>query len=151
MKKLVPLLIKKGYTISSVESLTAGLFSASVASIPNASKVLKGALVTYTNECKMQVLGVEEEIINTFGVISSQCVSAMVVHGKMMFNTDIVVAFSGNAGPSVMEQKEAGLVYMALLYNEQIVIFKEIFKGNRDEVRKQCVEYMVQQIKLHIK
>lgn len=147
METLVPLLIERNLTISSVESLTAGLFSSSIASVSNASKVLKGGLVTYTNECKIEVLGVDKQIIANEGVISEACVKAMVIQGKKMFNTDLVVSFSGNAGPSAMEGKEVGLVYMALLIHDQTYTFKEVFLGDRQEVRSQCIAYMVKQIK----
>ncbi len=148
MQELVALLIDKQLRIASIESLTAGLFASSIASVPNASKVLVGSLVTYTNDCKIKLLHMDEAIIQTHGVISSECVSAMATQGQSMFNSDIVVSFSGNAGPSVMEDKEVGLVYMALLYKGNIKVFKEQFHGNRNEVRLASVNYMCEQIKL---
>ena len=69
-KELVKLCTEKKRTISSCESLTAGLFSAEIASIPGASKVLKGGIVTYFTEVKEKIVGVDAHIISEYVVVS---------------------------------------------------------------------------------
>lgn len=146
MKDLVTLLKAKHYTIASIESLTAGLFTAKIAEVSGASAVLKGGLVTYMTSCKADVLHIDEELINTYGVISPQIVKAMAQQGSEMFDTDIVVSFSGNAGPDVMENKPVGLVYMGIAFQGKIYVYDQIFKGSRNEVREKACAYMEKQL-----
>ena len=146
MHALVQLLKQKHLTIASIESLTAGLFASSLAEVPGASNVLKGALVTYQTRCKEEVLHVDKDIILTYGVISKEVAEAMVLQGKKMFHSDIVVSFTGNAGPDVMDEKEGGLVHMSVLYQEELSSFAVQFKGSRNEIRKQAVSYLSKEI-----
>ena len=142
MEKLVNKLIEKGLTIASVESLTAGMFSSQIANVAGASKVLYGALVTYQSECKINVLNVDRALVDTYGVISKEVANAMAQQGKKMFQSDIVVSFSGNAGPDVMDNKAVGLVHMAIVFAEQLYSYKQIFIGSRNEIRKQACEFL---------
>ena len=142
MKELIARLIEKKYTIASIESVTAGLFAAKLAEVPGASAVLKGGLVTYQTSCKEDVLHVDKSLISTYGVISKEVADAMATQGKAMFKTDIVVSFSGNAGPDVMDEKPAGLIHMAIVYKDELHSYQNIFEGNRNDIREQACVYM---------
>lgn len=146
MKELVEILIEKQYSIASIESLTAGLFTSKVAEVSGASTVLKGGLVTYMTSCKVDVLHIEQSLIDKYGVISEQIAKAMVLKGKELFQCDIVVSFSGNAGPMVMDNKPVGLVHMAILWEDKVSSFEQIFKGTRNEIREQACTYMKVQL-----
>lgn len=147
MQELVTLLKQRQYTIASIESLTAGLFSSKLAEVSGASAVLKGALVTYQTICKEKVLKIDKQCIDTYGVISKEVADQMALQGAKMFETDIVVSFSGNAGPDTMDNKVAGLVHMGLWYKGKLFSYEMIFKGSRNEVRMQAVDFMCAQIK----
>ena len=84
MEELVNILKEKKLTIGSVESLTGGLFASSLASIPGVSSVFKGALVTYAIEIKENVCHVPCEIIDKYGVVSSECAYEMAKHGAQV-------------------------------------------------------------------
>lgn len=146
MKKLVQTLSDLNYTIASIESLSAGMFASMIADVPKASKVLKGSLVTYQTIVKEQVLGIDSQLLNTYGVVSSECAKAMVIQGKEMFQSDIVVSCTGNAGPSVMENKPVGLVYMGVNICGQIYLYEEVFQGSRKEIREQVCIYLRERI-----
>lgn len=146
MKELVEILKKKQYTIASIESLTAGLFTSKIAEVSGASAILKGGLVTYMTSCKRDVLHIDADLINDYGVISKQIAEAMVIKGMDMFKTDIVVSFTGNAGPDVMDDKPVGLVHMAINFENEIYTYEYIFKGNRNQIREQACEYMSRQL-----
>lgn len=146
MKELVEILKKKQYTIASIESLTAGLFTSKIAEVSGASAILKGGLVTYMTTCKRDVLHVDADLINEYGVISKQIAEAMVNKGMEMFETDIVVSFTGNAGPDVMDDKPVGLVHMAINFKNDIYTYEHIFKGNRNQIREQACEYISRQL-----
>lgn len=151
MEELVALLKEKQLTISSCESLTAGLFSASIASVPGASCVLMGGLVTYQNDIKKRVAHVDGNIINTFGVISRECVIEMATHTKELFQSDICVSFSGNAGPGRMEDKPAGLVYCAIAYENTVETYECRIQKQRNEVRQEVVNFMCEKVKCLVK
>lgn len=147
MKELVALLKKHQYTIASVESLTAGLFSSKIAEVSGASAVLKGALVTYQTIIKEKVLGIDKALIDQYGVISKEVADAMAIKGKELFQSDISVSFSGNAGPDVMDNKAVGLVHMAIVQHETLYSYERIFAGTRNEIREKAVLFMCEQIK----
>ena len=69
MKKLLEAYKEKGLTLGSVESMTGGLFSAKFTEIPGSSAVFKGSIVTYSVEEKINIVGVEKETIEKFGVV----------------------------------------------------------------------------------
>ncbi len=146
MEALISLLRKKQMTIASVESLTAGMFASHLANVPHASSVLKGALVTYQTCCKTDILHVDNNTIDTYGVISVETAEAMARQGASMFQTDIVVSFSGNAGPDVMEDKPAGLVCMAIWIKGHCEVYEKQFCGSRNEVRNASCEFMKQEL-----
>ena len=76
-KQLVSLCTENHLTISSCESLTAGLFTSTIASIPGASAILKGGLVTYFTPMKSVLAHVDVNLIQKYGVISEECAYAM--------------------------------------------------------------------------
>ena len=139
VNKVCQYLIDNEITISSVESLTGGLFASTITEVSGISKVYKGTLVTYTNEIKEQVLGVKKETLDTYGAVSKECVKEMLQQGSNIFVSDIVVAFSGNAGPLASEGKPVGLVYIGYMINGEIHVHEHNFSGTRDEIRKQCI------------
>lgn len=146
MKELVELLNKKQYTIASIESLTAGLFTSKIAEVSGASAILKGGLVTYMTTCKSDVLHVDVKLIENYGVISKQIAEAMVIKGMEMFQTDIVVSFTGNAGPEVMDNKPVGLVHMGINIHGQIYTYEQLFNGDRNYIREQACWYVCKQL-----
>ena len=77
MKALIERLKKDRLTIGSCESLTAGLFASTIAEVSGASAVLKGSIVTYWTECKVNVVHVREEIVEKYGVVSAPCAKEM--------------------------------------------------------------------------
>ncbi|MCQ2796775.1 MAG: CinA family protein [Bacilli bacterium] len=146
-KDLVNLLIKKKLTIGSVESLTAGLFIATLANVPGASKVVRGSLVTYQSSFKTSLLGIKKQTIDKYGVVSRQVATEMVLKGKKLLKTDIVVSFTGNAGPTKEKGgAEVGRVHMAILCQPNAKLIKNISKvyhGDRNTIRTKVVDDMI--------
>ena len=81
------------------ESCTGGLVAAALTEIPGSSAVLDRGFVTYSNEAKMESLGVPLDIIETFGAVSIACVWAMAKGALQNSGADVAVAISGVAGP----------------------------------------------------
>ena len=146
MKELVEKLKQSNLTLSSAESLTGGLFASTITSIPGVSSIFKGGAVTYWNEIKHDVLGVSNEIINTYGVVSSECAAEMARGVKKIYSSNVAISFTGNAGPDVMEGKPAGLVYSSIYYEGKVVSYSDMISGTRNEVRNQIVDLMTQRL-----
>lgn len=104
-----------GRTIALAESCTGGLVSAAITEIPGSSAVLGSGYVTYSNEAKMKMLGVNEDILDTFGAVSVAVAWAMAQGALKKSAADIAVAISGVAGPDGgTEKKPVGTVVFAV-------------------------------------
>ena len=145
-QKIIDLLKLKNYTLGSAESFTGGLFAATITSYQGVSSFFKGGLVTYWSEIKKTILNVSEDTINHFGVVSSNCALEMVKNVKQILNVDIAVSFTGNAGPSTLENKPCGLVYIGINFKDDINVYELNLKGSREEVRKQAVSFALKKI-----
>ena len=103
-----------GRTVVLAESCTGGLVAAALTEVPGSSAVLDRSFVTYSNEAKVQMLDVPEDIIDAFGAVSVACVYAMAQGALEHSGADVAVAISGIAGPDGgSEQKPVGTVVFA--------------------------------------
>ena len=89
----------RGVTVSTAESLTAGMIASTIADIPGASAVLRGGAVTYCDEIKHRVLGVEQETLDRYTAVSHQTAREMAVGSLELYQSDIAVSATGYAGP----------------------------------------------------
>lgn len=111
---LLELLSTAGQTLSFCESLTAGLAAATFAGEPGASKVLRGGLVTYATELKIDLAGVPRELINTHGVVSPECATAMATGARERCSSDWALSLTGVAGPDSQDSHPVGEVWIGL-------------------------------------
>lgn len=89
-----------GRTLSLAESCTGGLVSAAITEIPGSSAVLRASFVTYDYEAKEHLLGVNHDMLHTFGAVSLTTVWAMARGAQAKADADVAVAISGIAGPA---------------------------------------------------
>ena len=109
-----------GRTVALAESCTGGLVAGALTEIPGSSAILDRGFVTYSNEAKMEALGVSSDIIETFGAVSIACVWAMAQGALRNSNADVAVAISGVAGPGGGTQlKPVGTVVFARAFRDQ--------------------------------
>jgi nicotinamide-nucleotide amidase len=132
-----------GRTVALAESCTGGLVSAALTEISGSSAVLDRGFVTYSNEAKQELLGVPQDIIETFGAVSIACAWAMAQGALKRSNADIAVAISGIAGPEGgTEQKPVGTVVFARAVrgDDEEVTAEErrLDATSRAEVRRQA-------------
>lgn len=140
-QELVKILTKKGYTITTAESCTGGLLSATIVNVEGASEVLRCSFVTYANEAKEQFAGVSHDTLERYGAVSEQTASEMCYGSKEIAGADIALSTTGIAGPGGgTEEKPVGLVYIGCCYHDKTVVRKCNFSGSREEVRRQSVE-----------
>lgn len=150
--KLVELLLKNNLTISAAESLTAGLFQSELAEIPGVSGTLVGGMVTYTAEAKINQLGIEKTLLDTYGIVSSECAAKMAELVRKKFNTDIGIGLTGAAGPEGHDGVPAGTVWIGFAFkNGKTVTRKLQLFGMRNTNRIRSVKlacsYLMQLLK----
>ena len=130
---------EKGYTLGSVESFTGGLFAREITSVPGASKFYKGGLVTYATEEKVALLGIPQKDVDEFGVVSKEIALQMAELGRKKLNVDFCVSFTGNAGPSAMENKPVGEIYIGVSAKEKTEAFGYQLEGNRNKIQEDAI------------
>ena len=130
---------KKGITLGSVESFTGGLFASEITSISGASSFFKGAVVTYATEEKIKVLGIDKELVDRYGVVSKECAEQMAIKGSKLLNVDYCISFTGNAGPSAMESKPVGLIYIGVFDGKNCHVLEKTIIGTRNFVRNEAI------------
>ena len=103
--------------------------------------------MSYSTKVKEEILGASKEIIDKYTVVSKECLEEMLKQGKKMFNTDIVIAFTGNAGPSSIEDTTLGLCFMGIYYNDKMYLYKKEYKNySRNEIRNKSVDFIFEEI-----
>ena len=108
-----------GRKVALAESCTGGLVAAALTEIPGSSAVLDRGYVTYSNEAKMEMLGVPADIIETFGAVSVACAWAMAKGALDRSKADVAVAISGIAGPGGgTALKPVGTVVFARVFRD---------------------------------
>ena len=110
------LLRERNFMLSTAESCTGGGVAAAITSCPGSSDVFKGAVVAYSNEVKISLLGVSEDILQLFGAVSEETVREMAAGVSSVMKGDCAIATSGIAGPGGgTKEKPVGTVWVATL------------------------------------
>ena len=131
-----------GLTVVTAESCTGGLVAALLSEIPGASDVLERGFVTYSNEAKVELLGVPRDLIDLYGAVSGEVAAAMAEGALQRTPVDIAVAVTGIAGPGGgTEGKAAGFVFLAALPRGEPSVTRQYAFANigRSQVRLACV------------
>ncbi|ACL75054.1 competence/damage-inducible protein A [Ruminiclostridium cellulolyticum] len=145
------LLTKNNITIGTAESCTGGLISEKLTDIPGISQVFMGGAVTYSNEAKVEYLGVKEQTIKAHGAVSRETASEMAEGIRKRLKTDIGISVTGIAGPGGgTAEKPVGLVYIGLS-SESGTVTKELrLSGNRKKIRTITALNVFDLIRRHI-
>ncbi|MGM9521852.1 MAG: competence/damage-inducible protein A [Oscillospiraceae bacterium] len=115
------LLKEQGKTFAAAESCTGGLVAKRLTDIPGVSSVFKGCAVTYANEAKADILGVDPKLIEEKGAVCREVAMQMAQGARSRFGADIAVGLTGIAGPASDDtEKELGLVYCAMTDGENV-------------------------------
>lgn len=129
------LLANKKQTIATAESCTGGKIAEIITSVSGSSRYFKGSIVAYSNEVKIKVLGVLEELIAKHTVVSAEVAKAMALNAKDLLGTDYAIATTGNAGPTKGEQSIAvGTVFIAVATPTNVIVEEFDFGQPREKV-----------------
>ncbi|MGG0643723.1 competence/damage-inducible protein A [Sporosarcina gallistercoris] len=139
--KAASLLTGAGLTISAAESLTAGLFTALLAEEPGISASFKGGMTVYDAEAKTKHLGIERQLIDTYGTVSAECAEALAEKIRDHFQTDIGIGLTGAAGPDSHDGQPAGTVWIGLSYKETSEAYKLRLSGSRNTNRLRAANF----------
>ncbi len=149
LNKISKILESNNLKISSAESITAGRFASLLTSIPGSSKYFDSALVTYSNNSKINLLKIDENVLNKHGAVSEEIANQMVQNLYNLTKTNICISFTGNAGPIPMEGKEVGLSFIGLkiidLNITKIYKFKSEKKA-REEIIWDSMEFILNEL-----
>src|SRR5271154_2995495 len=113
-KQVLELCRARGLRIATAESCTGGLVAAALTGIAGSSDVVDRGFVTYSNEAKVELLGVPQSTLKRYGAVSAQTAKAMAAGALKNSRADIAVSITGIAGPGGgSKQKPVGLVHFA--------------------------------------
>lgn len=145
------MLIEKNLTISTAESCTGGLVSATLINYPGISSVFIEGCVTYSNESKINRLGVNLHTLEVHGAVSEETAREMAEGIAKNFNTNVAISTTGIAGPGGgTSDKPVGLVYIGIYVNGKTTVSKYILPGNREEIRLRATKYAINDLRLRL-
>ena len=140
--EVVRTFLEKGLTLGTAESLTGGMIAASVAGVSGASAVLMGGVVSYDARVKHELLGVEQQIIDTVGVVSEPCARQMAQGAKAALKVDVAVSATGIAGPTGgTPETPVGTVFIGVAWAGGVKVDECHFPGDRQSVREQAAAH----------
>ena len=131
----------KGKTLATAESCTGGMIGAALTAVSGASNVYKGGIVSYTNEVKHKLLGVDAGLLEREGAVSAPVAQAMAIGARCALDADIAVSVTGLAGPGGDEfGNPVGTVFIGYADEKIATVRHFVFEGDREAVRMQAVE-----------
>ena len=141
-KYLSELLVSKGLTISVAESCTGGSLSSSLTSISGASSYFNCGFITYSNQSKIDMLGVNPASIEMYGAVSEKVAHEMVTGAGQRSFSNLAVSITGIAGPSGgSASKPVGMVCIGFFYDGNVTTTTQFFSGSRSDIVSQSVTF----------
>ena len=130
-------LAEKCLTISTAESCTGGLIGHRLTNVPGSSAYYMGGVVVYSNEAKINLLGVSAETLEAYGAVSDMTVREMAEGVRRLMQTDLGLAVTGIAGPDgATKDKPVGTIHLGLAAESETFSRKYRFWGTRDQVKR---------------
>jgi nicotinamide-nucleotide amidase len=132
-------LLAKKLSFGCAESCTGGIIADSIVSLPGASEIFKGGIVSYANSVKNSLLNVPADILEQHGAVSAECAAAMAQGAIRALGCDCAVSTTGIAGPGGgTPEKPVGLVFIAAAVNDSICVEELHLRGNRQSIREKA-------------
>lgn len=140
VNRITEFLKREGCGLSIAESCTGGLITHIITNTPGASKFLDLSIVCYSKSSKIKVLGISESLLEKKGMISEETAIAMAHAVRRLANSDIGLSITGNAGPDIIEGKNAGLVYIAvdIASKARVLSMGDKFEGDIENIKNEA-------------
>ena len=142
--RLVHVLADAGLTVATCESLTGGLVGATITSIPGASAVFRGGLITYASDLKAALAGVDAQWIAEHGVVNDTTARQMATGCAHTCQADLGLACTGVAGPDRQDGQRPGTVHIAVAHDAQVFTRQLSLSGQREAVRLGTVSALLE-------
>jgi nicotinamide-nucleotide amidase len=138
---IIEVLINNKMKIAVCESVTGGILSSKLTSVPGASKTFDRGVVAYSNDAKVEELEVTRKALETFGAVSGEVAYEMAKGLMKKSKADIVVSTTGYAGPDEDSSIKTGLIYICITAKDSHEIFERIFSGDRDTIQERATNF----------
>jgi nicotinamide-nucleotide amidase len=141
-EQLAQLLVRRGWMLATAESCTGGLIAAACTELAGSSDWFERGFVTYSNEAKTELLGVDAATLASHGAVSEAVVRSMVEGAVCRSRALVGVAVTGVAGPSGgSADKPVGTVWFGFLVDGELTSETRLFPGDRAAVRAATVQH----------
>jgi nicotinamide-nucleotide amidase len=137
--RLVAALRARGESVAAAESLTAGLFCATLAEVPGASAVLRGGVVVYATDLKVVLAGVPEDLLAAHGPVSAETAAALAAGVRDRCTATWGIGLTGVAGPDPVDGHPPGRVYLGLSDGRRTDVAELALSGDRAAIRRAAV------------
>ena len=147
--ELIEILRDKKLKIATAESCTGGLLAKKITDVSGASEVFEMGIVSYANRIKNEFLDVPNDVLDTVGAVSEETARQMAIGVANLAKSDVGVGITGIAGPGGgTEEKPVGLVYISiyLAKEKKCVVKKLMLNGNREEIREQTTNIVIDEV-----
>ncbi len=141
LTKLIEEFAEADLTIATAESLTGGLLSALLTSVPGASVVVRGGVVAYSTDLKHELLGVDLDLLEERGAVDPDVARAMAAGVREHLNASVGVATTGVAGPEEQDGKPVGTVFVAVATEHSVFVRELNLEGDREHIRASTVQW----------
>lgn len=136
------LMSERKFHVSTAESCTGGMLSSRIINVSGSSSIIEEAFITYSEDAKMKVLGVNQNTLKKYGVVSEEVAGEMAKCLKKLTECDLSLSITGIAGPlGGSDAVPVGTVCLGIAFQEQTVTYKKWFPGDRASVRKKAVSF----------
>jgi len=137
---ILALLVQRGETVATAESLTGGLLCGALVDVPGASTAVRGGIVAYATEAKVSLLGVDGGLVAVRGTIDAEVARQMASGARRRLEASWGVSTTGVAGPETAEGKPAGTVFVAVSGLSVVRVQALHLGGGRSDVRQATVD-----------
>jgi len=139
----IGLLIERGLTIGAAESLTGGLVTAALTTVPGASAVVRGGIVAYATDVKNSLLGVDTGLLALVGAVHPDVALAMARGARERLGAAVGVATTGVAGPDPADGQPVGTVHIAVATASGERHEALMLSGDREQIRRGTVDHVL--------
>ncbi|MEJ2696834.1 MAG: CinA family protein [Candidatus Sulfobium sp.] len=135
VKKVAARLTENDLRLSIAESCTGGFISNAITNLPGSSKFYEMSVVSYSARAKRSVLGISSSLLKKHGTVSEETAVAMARSARELGGSEVALSVTGVAGPETVEDREVGLVYMAVAIEDLVKSKGVKLTGDREEIK----------------